>query len=90
MAKNPFRNKMMCDQYDACLQAYRNGLSGLFTPEGNPHRGSAIALAFWNGFEGVTMGKGFTTQAERSTPAYACWRAGQDCQRAETSDSASS
>ena len=48
MAKNPFRNKMMCDQYDACLQAYRNGLSGLFTPEGNPHRGSAIALAFWN------------------------------------------
>lgn len=43
--------------------------------------GNQLALAFWNGFDGVSMGTEFTTRAERSSSAYACWRAGQDCKK---------
>lgn len=78
---NRFRNKSLRDQYAAMVDAYRSRHSGLFTEAGQPHRASGLALAFWNGFDGVSMGTGFSTRAERSSPAYACWRAGQDCKK---------
>lgn len=80
---NRFRNKPLRDQYATMIEAYRNRHSGLFTEAGQPHRASGLALAFWNGFDGVSMGTGFTTRAERSSPAYACWRAGQDCKKSD-------
>ncbi|PSL90785.1 hypothetical protein C7U57_28640 [Pseudomonas sp. R9.37] len=78
---NRFRNKSLRDQYAAMVDAYRSRHNGLFTEAGQPHRGSGLALAFWNGFDSVSMGTGFGTKAERSSPAYACWRAGQDCKK---------
>lgn len=78
---NRFRNKPLRDQYAAMVDAYHSGHRALFTDSGEPHRASGIALAFWNGFEGASMGTGFRTKAERSSPAYACWRAGQDCKK---------
>lgn len=78
---NRFRSKPLRDQYAAMINAYRNRHNGLFTDAGEPHRANALALAFWNGFNGVSMGTGFSTRAERSSPAYACWRAGQDCKK---------
>lgn len=80
---NRFRSKPLRDQYAAMVEAYRNRHSGLFTEAGQPHRASGLALAFWNGFDGVSMGTGFTTRAEHSSPAYACWRAGQDCKKSD-------
>lgn len=78
---NRFRNVILRNQYDNLTESYACTHSNLFTPEGIPHRGNASALAFWNGFDGVSMGTGFLTQAQRNTPAYASWRAGQDCKK---------
>ena len=75
---NRFRHRLLRTQYDAMVEAHQRRDPYLFTPEGVPHRANALALAFWNGFEGVVMGTGFS-KSERSSPAYACWRAGQDC-----------
>jgi hypothetical protein len=77
---NRFRNPLLRGQYEAMIKDYHGKNPYLFTPEGKPHRGTALGLAFWNGFEGVVMGAGFSN-SERSSPAYACWRAGQDCAR---------
>jgi len=50
---NRFRNKPLRDQYAAMIEAYRTRHSGLFTEAGQLHRASGLALAFWNGFDGV-------------------------------------
>ena len=77
---NRFRNKSLRDQYAAMVDALRSRHSGLFTEAGQPPRTSGYALAFWNGLDSVSMGRGFSSRAERSSPAYACWRA---CQESE-------
>jgi hypothetical protein len=52
---NRFRSKPLRDQYAAMVDAYRSGHQGLFTDAGQPHRASGLALAFWNGFDGVSI-----------------------------------
>lgn len=70
------------------MARYQDRHRELFLPDGATHRGSGLALHFWNGFDGVSMGGGFKSRSERQSPAYASWRAGQDCKARQMSQEA--
>jgi hypothetical protein len=80
---NRFRDPLLRSQYDAMVAGYRMHHGNLFTPEGVPHMGAGVGMAFWHGYRGKLIGAGFIIRSERRTPNYACWRAGQDCRAAE-------
>ena len=76
---NRFRDLTMRRQYDACLLSFRTRHPDLIRPSGVRCRGNATATHFWRGYEGRVRP---TWDANsRRTPAYACYRAGQDVRR---------
>lgn len=76
---NRFRNPVMRREYDALVQAYREGAAILFTKDGRRCRGNAWATNFWLGFDDHNRDQ--WDRLSRKTLAYAHWRAGQDCQK---------
>jgi len=77
-----FRNPVMRNNYDAMVNKYQLRHSDLFTAELIPHMGAGGGQAFWLGYQGKTMGRGFVGK-DKQTMAYAYWRAGQDCRANE-------
>lgn len=74
----------MRDTYDALMSWYATKHRNLFNPDGSRCTGNSSAGMFWRGYDGTTLGKGFTDRASRQTLAYAAWRAGQDAKAADS------
>jgi len=70
---NRFKNPLLRKQYDACVTCYRNKHRDIVRPDGNPHRGNAIAVYFWRGYERVKVNWDANS---RAAPIYAAYRAG--------------
>ncbi|GIK74355.1 MAG: hypothetical protein BroJett021_33430 [Chloroflexota bacterium] len=74
---NRFKDPTMRREYDAAVAMFRQEHRNLFA-NGAPHRGSSLASQFWHGFNGTSMGAGFTDRASKQTLMYAYWSAGRD------------
>lgn len=74
---NRFRDPTMRREYDATVAMFRQEHRNLFV-DGKPHRGSTLAGQFWHGFNGTSLGAGFTDRASKKMIAYAYWSAGRD------------
>jgi hypothetical protein len=81
---NPFRNPILRKQYDGMFYVFSIKHRDLFRPDGTPHRGNSWATNFWRGYEGKDDPKRWD-RASRQTPAWACWCAGRDVRKLETS-----
>jgi hypothetical protein len=73
---NRFRIPMLRRQYDQMLHCFRTRHHDLIYPSGARCRGNAAAGAFWRGYDNVM--KPNWDARSKQTPAYACFRAGQD------------
>jgi hypothetical protein len=76
---NRFRDPAMRRQYDACVASFRIRHPDLIRTSGTRCRGNGFATYFWRGYDGLTRPVWDTNS--RRTPAYACYRAGQDVRR---------
>lgn len=76
---NRFRNPMLRKQYDQMLSCFRTRHKDLIYPSGVRCRGNAAAGAFWRGYDGLV--NPYWDAVSKQTPAYACFRAGQDVKR---------
>lgn len=74
---NRFRDPTMRREYDAVVEMFHQEHRNLFH-QGTPTRGSSLAGQFWHGFNGTSLGAGFTDRASKEMLAYAYWRAGRD------------
>ncbi len=79
---NNFRNKAMRGQYDEFVRHFETRAKVLFH-EGVPHRGNSWAGTFWGGYAGYDRGAFNFDAAAKKTLAYAIYRAGQDCRKAD-------
>ena len=73
---NRFRDPIMRAQYDAMVSCFRTRHKDLIYPSGARCRGNVAATAFWGGYDRVK--RPIWDAHSRQTPAYACYRAGQD------------
>ncbi|MBY3155373.1 hypothetical protein HFO56_23905 [Rhizobium laguerreae] len=78
LVRNPFRNKMMKQQYDAAVLTYDTKHKDFIYATGRRCLGNAWAGAFWRGFDGLLDDRWKKDAGSRQTPGYACWRAGKD------------
>jgi hypothetical protein len=78
LVRNPFRNKIMKQQYDAAVLTYDTKHKAFIYVTGRRCLGNAWAGAFWRGFDGLFDDRWKKDAGSRQTPGYACWRAGKD------------
>lgn len=76
---NLFRDRTLKGTYDVMLNCFRTRHKDLIYPSGRRCKGSGGATAFWRGYDGRT--NPIWDTASKTTPAYACYRAGQDVKR---------
>jgi len=77
--RNPFRQRVLKEQFDAIIKAYDARHKDIMRIDRNGryrrHIGNGWATSFWRGFDGVLSDR--WDAASRQSSAYACWRAGQ-------------
>lgn len=71
---NPFRNKTMRSQYDACVFCYDTKHRDLIRPDGTRHKGNSVAHHFWMGYDRVAIER--WDRESRKMIAWAIYRAG--------------
>lgn len=71
--RNPFRIDMLRKQFDAMVYGYYTKHTDLIRADG-VRPGNAWAQAFWRGFDGVPRP---VRDNLKTSPAYACWKAGK-------------
>jgi len=80
MRKNPFKDPPLRKTYDAVIECYRTRHKDIWRPAGQPRPGNAWSNSFWRGYNRVQIN---WDAYSRSTPAYACYRAGEAVRAAE-------
>lgn len=76
-----FKDRTLRNTYEAMVASYRNRSLVLFTLDGTPTHGNGYANNFWRGYDNVQM----TWDAySKTTPSYACYRAGRDIAKKES------
>lgn len=78
--RNPFTNKILNRQFDACLLAFDRRFKDLIKSDWRDgrlyqSRGNSWACHFWWGYNGVHERERYAGSYD--TPAYACWKAGR-------------
>lgn len=84
--KNPFRNKMMREAYDSCMEMVMLNHPTLFNRDGSRCTENGIGSMFWRGYDGTKFGAGFIDPASKRTLAYAYYRAGKNLRKEMKND----
>lgn len=82
--RNPFRSKILIRQFDACLNCFDIRHKDLIATDRRDgrfyqHRGNAWAHHFWIGYNGQKDRLHYRDSYD--TPAYACWKAGNEIRK---------
>lgn len=81
--RNPFKDRIRREQFEAVVRMFDARDKGLFLSDGSPHRGNGFASNFWKGYDPkfAEMLKVRWDAASKQTNGYIFFVAGEACRR---------